>query len=83
MGKGAAFGEATGEPAWQSRCDRLAEVVWEVKGWAVHAGGVDSTVERAVDRLKQFRAVAIGYAKRGYVPLGTVTAAALVIWLRV
>ncbi|MGW7668330.1 IS5 family transposase [Streptomyces sp. NPDC054775] len=41
-----------------------------------------NTVERAINRLKQSRAVATRYDKRGYVYLGTVTAAALVIWLR-
>ncbi|MFC7794151.1 IS5 family transposase [Streptomyces cinereoruber] len=42
-----------------------------------------NTVERAINRLKQSRAVAARYDKRGYVFLGTATAAALVIWLRV
>ncbi|MFH9656401.1 IS5 family transposase [Streptomyces anulatus] len=42
-----------------------------------------NTVERAINRLKQSRAVATRYDKRGYVFLGTATAAALVIWLRV
>ncbi len=41
-----------------------------------------NTVERAINRLKHARAVATRYDKRGYVYLGTVTAAALVIWLR-
>lgn len=41
-----------------------------------------NTIERAVNKLKQSRAVATRYDKRGYVYLGTVTAAALVIWLR-
>ncbi|MFV8128926.1 transposase [Streptomyces syringium] len=40
------------------------------------------TVERAINRLKQHRAIATGYAKRGYAFLGTATAAALTIWLR-
>lgn len=40
------------------------------------------TVERAINKLKQFRAVATRYDKRGYVYLCTATAAALVIWLR-
>ncbi|OEJ96311.1 transposase [Streptomyces thermolilacinus SPC6] len=41
-----------------------------------------NTVERAINLLKQSRAVATRYDKRGYVFLGTATAAALVIWLR-
>ncbi|MGW1642357.1 IS5 family transposase [Streptomyces lavendulae] len=41
-----------------------------------------NTVERAINRLKHARAVATRYDKRGYVFLGTATAAALVIWLR-
>ncbi|WP_373560594.1 IS5 family transposase [Streptomyces sp. 1222.2] len=41
-----------------------------------------NTVERAINRLKQSRAIATRYDKRGYVFLGTVTAAAVVIWLR-
>ncbi|GAA1940646.1 hypothetical protein GCM10009738_12440 [Kitasatospora viridis] len=41
-----------------------------------------NTIERAINRLKHARAVATRYDKRGYVYLGTITAAALVIWLR-
>lgn len=41
-----------------------------------------NTVERAINGLKQSRAVATRYDKRGYVFLGTATAAALVIRLR-
>jgi transposase len=41
-----------------------------------------NTVERAINKLKQSRAVATRYDKRGYVFLGTATAATLVIWLR-
>lgn len=41
-----------------------------------------NTVERTINRLKQSRAVATRYDKRGYVYLGTVTAAVIVIWLR-
>ncbi|MFI1297727.1 IS5 family transposase [Streptomyces noursei] len=41
-----------------------------------------NTVERTINRLKQSRAVATRYDKRGYVYLGTATAAALTIWLR-
>ncbi|AZQ39940.1 IS5 family transposase [Streptomyces cyaneochromogenes] len=40
-----------------------------------------NTVERAINKLKAFRAVATRFDKRGYVYLGTATAAALVIWL--
>jgi transposase len=41
-----------------------------------------NTVERAINKLKQSRAVATRYDKRGYVFLGTVTAASVVIRLR-
>ncbi|WP_425540939.1 IS5 family transposase [Streptomyces coeruleorubidus] len=41
-----------------------------------------NTVERAINRLKQSRSVATRYDKRGYVFLGTATAAAVAIWLR-
>ncbi|MFP1628069.1 IS5 family transposase [Streptomyces sp. 5K101] len=41
-----------------------------------------NTVERAINKVKNFRAVATRYDKRAYVFLGTVTAAALVVWLR-
>ncbi|MEU0952506.1 transposase [Streptomyces niveus] len=41
-----------------------------------------NTVERAFNRLKGFRAVATRYEKHAYIYLGTVTLAALTIWLR-
>ncbi|MFF8659708.1 IS5 family transposase [Streptomyces huasconensis] len=41
-----------------------------------------NTVERAINRLKGFRTVATRYEKRAYIYLGTVTLAALIIWLR-
>ncbi|WP_107087948.1 IS5 family transposase [Streptomyces sp. XY152] len=41
-----------------------------------------NTVERPINRLKQFRAVATRYDKRGYVILDTATAAALAVRLR-
>ncbi|MFF4038326.1 hypothetical protein [Streptomyces sp. NPDC001816] len=41
-----------------------------------------NTVDRAISKLKQSRAVATRYDKRSYAFLGTVTAAALVVWLR-
>jgi hypothetical protein len=44
--------------------------------------GSGAIVERAINKLKNSRAVATRYDKRGYVFLGTVTAAALVVWLR-
>jgi transposase len=39
-------------------------------------------LERAINRLKNFRAVATRYEKRAYIYLGTLTLATLVIWLR-
>jgi transposase len=39
-------------------------------------------LERAINKLKQFRAVATRYDKRCYIYLGTTTVAAVVIWLR-
>ncbi|MFJ6292667.1 IS5 family transposase [Streptomyces griseoviridis] len=41
-----------------------------------------NTVERAINRPKGFRAVATRYEKRAYTYPGTVTVAALIIWLR-
>jgi hypothetical protein len=41
-----------------------------------------NTVERTINRLKGFRAVATRYEKRAYLYLGTITLAALLIWLR-
>lgn len=41
-----------------------------------------NTVERAIGRLKQFRAVATRYDKRAYLFTGTITIAVLLIWLR-
>ncbi|WP_406257380.1 IS5 family transposase [Streptomyces chartreusis] len=41
-----------------------------------------NAVERAINRLKGFRAVATRYEKRAYIYLGTVTLAALMVWLR-
>ncbi|RVU20870.1 hypothetical protein EOT10_26350 [Streptomyces antnestii] len=41
-----------------------------------------NTVERAINRMKQSRAIATRYDKRGYVFLGTATVAAIVIWRR-
>ncbi|WP_436845825.1 hypothetical protein [Streptomyces tibetensis] len=41
-----------------------------------------NSVERAINRLKQARAVATRYDKRGCVFLGTATAASVAIWLR-
>jgi len=41
-----------------------------------------NTVERAINRLKGFRAVVTRYEKRANTCLGTVTLAALIIWLR-
>ncbi|WP_406137205.1 IS5 family transposase [Streptomyces anulatus] len=41
-----------------------------------------NTVERAINKLKNYRAVSTRYDKRAYVYLGTVTVAATIIWLR-
>jgi transposase len=41
-----------------------------------------NTVERAVNKLRAHRAVATRYDKRDYVYRGTLTVAAIVIWLR-
>lgn len=41
-----------------------------------------SEVERTINRLKDFRAVATGYDKRACVFHGTVTVAAIWLWLR-
>ncbi|WP_398854109.1 IS5 family transposase [Streptomyces lateritius] len=41
-----------------------------------------NTVERAINKLKNYRAVSTRYDKRAYVYLGTVTVAATVIWFR-
>ncbi|HTJ72652.1 MAG TPA: hypothetical protein VL551_34255 [Actinospica sp.] len=41
-----------------------------------------NTRERAINKLKQFRAVATHHDKRGYVYLGTATVATLIIWLQ-
>ncbi|WP_353962161.1 transposase [Micromonospora sp. NBC_00362] len=41
-----------------------------------------NTVERTINRLKGFRAVATRYEKRASIYLGTVSLAALVIWVR-
>jgi len=38
--------------------------------------------ERAINKLKEFRAVAVRYDKRDYIWRGTVDAAAIRIWLR-
>ncbi|MER6441560.1 hypothetical protein ABT275_35075 [Streptomyces sp. NPDC001185] len=40
------------------------------------------TVERAINRPKGFRAAAARYDQRAYTYFGTVTLAALIIWLR-
>ena len=41
-----------------------------------------NTVERAINKLRQYRAVATRYDKRDFVYRGTVNVAAIRIWLR-
>jgi transposase len=41
-----------------------------------------NTVERAVNKLRAHRAVATRYDKRDYIYRGTITVAAILIWLR-
>ena len=41
-----------------------------------------NTVERAVNKLRAHRAVATRYDKRDYIYRGTITVAAIMIWLR-
>ncbi|MEV5703005.1 IS5 family transposase [Streptomyces anthocyanicus] len=41
-----------------------------------------NTVERAINRLKNYRTVPTRYDKRAYVYLGTITVAVTIIWLR-
>ncbi|MUN41710.1 IS5 family transposase [Actinomadura sp. NEAU-AAG5] len=41
-----------------------------------------NTVERAINRIKQFRAAATRFDKRAYIFTGTVSVAILLIWLR-
>ncbi|GAA3419668.1 hypothetical protein GCM10018952_60080 [Streptosporangium vulgare] len=41
-----------------------------------------NVVERAINRLKNFRAMATRYDKRAYIYLGTITVATQTIWLR-
>jgi transposase len=41
-----------------------------------------NTVERAINKIKNYRAVATRYDKRAYIYLGTVTVAATHVWLR-
>ncbi|GAA3588152.1 hypothetical protein GCM10022295_82140 [Streptomyces osmaniensis] len=41
-----------------------------------------NTLEWAINRLKNYRAVSTRYDKRAYVCLGTLTVAATIIWLR-
>ncbi|MEU9114863.1 transposase [Streptomyces sp. NPDC048483] len=55
---------------------------WAISGLRQGRYKDRNTVEGAMGKLRQFRAVATRYDKRGYVYLGTVAAAALVIWLR-
>ncbi|WP_327328878.1 MULTISPECIES: hypothetical protein [unclassified Streptomyces] len=85
------------ETPWQSLVGQLVEVVSEARAWAarlrrVARGGRPpgfdedrykkrNTVERAINRRKNSRAVATRYDKRCCVFLGTVTVAALLIRL--
>lgn len=79
----------TRHPAHDPRTSRPAETSEEPRFTSGRPAGFDSerykkrnTVERTINRLKGFRAVATRYEKRAYIYLGTVTLAALAIWLR-
>ncbi|MEV6201342.1 hypothetical protein AB0M64_15340 [Streptomyces sp. NPDC051771] len=41
-----------------------------------------NTMERAINKLENHRAVSMRYDKRAHICLGTVTNAATIIWLR-
>ncbi|MEU1307191.1 IS5 family transposase [Streptomyces shenzhenensis] len=66
--------------AWPLACARAHEVGGH-RAFDEERYKKRNTVERAINKLKNARAVATRYDKRGYVYLGTITAAALVIWL--
>jgi transposase len=52
-----------------------------MRGWAAHAARRNE-VERTINRLKMFRVVATRFDKHAHVFHGTVTVAAIRLWLR-
>lgn len=58
---------------------RRSGFLHHLAGHHLDPGGEDDR-DRAIDKLKAYRAVATSYGRRGSVLLGTVTDASMVIW---
>jgi len=54
----------------------------DLAGKCMESHASRNEVERTLNRLKNFRAVATRYDKRAYIFHGTVTVAAIWLWLR-
>ncbi|KMS87581.1 hypothetical protein ACZ91_30345 [Streptomyces regensis] len=75
-------GASTAEAAGDSTADSSDDAQGMARLRAPRPIGLRNTVEWAINRLKQSRAVATRYDKHGHVYFGTATVAALTIWLR-
>jgi transposase len=62
---------------WQSR----PEVTWEGRPQHTARAAHRTVVERCINKLKQFRAVATRYDKREYIFHSTIDVASIRIWL--